>query len=119
MVSGYALTFGLAMVRTPRSSSWPGWSRGWRPAFTIRRSARPSSACSPAAAGPLLGGVLIQTTGMQNGWRWVFLVNLFLGMVEVPVAIKLLPRRQEPEEHGLDPIGKNERKRRDRGSGPP
>ncbi len=56
---------------------------------------------------------------MQNGWRWVFLVNLFLGMVEVPVAIKLLPRRQEPEEHGLDPIGKNERKRRDRGSGPP
>ena len=57
------------------------------------------------AAGPLLGGVPIQTLGTHNGWRWVFLVNLFLGMVEVPVAIKLLPRRQEPEDHGLDLVG--------------
>lgn len=32
-------------------------------------------------------------------------VNLFIGAVELPVAIKLLPRRHEPEDHQLDPIG--------------
>lgn len=57
------------------------------------------------AAGPLLGGLLIQGIGTQDGWRRVFLVNLFIGAAELPVAIKLLPRRQGPEEHKLDPFG--------------
>ena len=33
------------------------------------------------AVGPVLGGVLIQTIGIHDGWRWVFLINLFLGLV--------------------------------------
>ena len=31
------------------------------------------------AAGPLLGGLLVQLAGVTDGWRWVFLVNLFIG----------------------------------------
>jgi EmrB/QacA subfamily drug resistance transporter len=57
------------------------------------------------ALGPLLGGVLIQLIGMSDGWRWVFGVNLFIGVAEIPVAIKALPRRHEPEEHALDVTG--------------
>jgi EmrB/QacA subfamily drug resistance transporter len=57
------------------------------------------------AAGPLLGGVIIDLTGMQDGWRWVFLVNLFIGAVAIPVALRKLPRREHPERHRLDPVG--------------
>jgi EmrB/QacA subfamily drug resistance transporter len=57
------------------------------------------------ALGPLIGGVLIQFTGMSDGWRWVFLVNLFIGVAEIPVAVKVLPRRREREEHDLDIVG--------------
>ncbi|HET6187024.1 MAG TPA: MFS transporter [Trebonia sp.] len=57
------------------------------------------------AVGPLLGGVIVQLAGVQDGWRWVFLVNLFIGIVAIPVAFRLLPSRHQPEEHGMDPIG--------------
>ena len=57
------------------------------------------------AAGPLLGGLLIELAGVQEGWRWVFLVNLFIGLVEVPVAFRLLPKRQQQERHQMDPLG--------------
>jgi MFS family permease len=57
------------------------------------------------AVGPLLGGAIIQFAGLQDGWRWIFLVNLFIGAVEVPAALKLLPRRHDKEEHALDPVG--------------
>jgi EmrB/QacA subfamily drug resistance transporter len=57
------------------------------------------------AVGPLLGGVLIAAAGVHDGWRWVFLINLFIGAAEIPVAVKLLPRRHDQEEHGLDLVG--------------
>lgn len=57
------------------------------------------------AVGPLLGGLIVQFAGVQDGWRWVFLVNLFIGVVVLPVAIHSLPRRHEPEEHQMDPVG--------------
>jgi EmrB/QacA subfamily drug resistance transporter len=57
------------------------------------------------AAGPLLGGVIIQLAGVDDGWRWVFLVNLFIGAIAVPVAIKMVPSRHEREDHRLDPLG--------------
>ena len=57
------------------------------------------------AVGPLLGGVIIQLAGVQDGWRWVFLVNLFIGAAVLPVAFRSLPSRHEPEEHGMDPAG--------------
>jgi EmrB/QacA subfamily drug resistance transporter len=57
------------------------------------------------AVGPLLGGVLVQLAGVTDGWRWVFLVNLFIGMAALPVAFRLLPSRHEEEEHRLDFAG--------------
>ena len=57
------------------------------------------------AAGPLLGGVLVQLAGVTDGWRWVFLVNLFIGMAALPVAFRLLPSRHDAEEHRLDFAG--------------
>ena len=43
------------------------------------------------ALGPLLGGLLIQAAGARDGWRWVFLVNVPIGLVAVPLAAWLLP----------------------------
>jgi EmrB/QacA subfamily drug resistance transporter len=42
---------------------------------------------SSAALGPVLGGVLVSAS-----WRWIFLVNLPLGVVAVVAGRKLLPR---------------------------
>ncbi|WP_413966382.1 MFS transporter [Actinacidiphila polyblastidii] len=43
------------------------------------------------AVGPLLGGLLIQAFGAQEGWRWVFYVNLPIGLAVLPAACRLLP----------------------------
>lgn len=45
------------------------------------------------ALGPLLGGLIIQAFGDENGWRLVFWVNLPIGVVTVIAAIILLPGR--------------------------
>ncbi|WP_051022471.1 MFS transporter [Nocardia pneumoniae] len=39
-----------------------------------------------AALGPVLGGVLV-----EFGWRWVFLVNVPIGLVAVVVGLRMLP----------------------------
>jgi len=44
------------------------------------------------AVGPLLGGLLIQVFGADAGWRAVFLVNVPIGLVLLPFAVKVLPR---------------------------
>jgi EmrB/QacA subfamily drug resistance transporter len=44
------------------------------------------------ALGPLAGGLLIEAAGVEHGWRWVFLVNVPIGLVAVPLAAALLPR---------------------------
>jgi EmrB/QacA subfamily drug resistance transporter len=55
------------------------------------------------AIGPLAGGLLIATIGESSGWRWVFLVNLVIGAVAVPAAIRLL--RNRPGRTGQRPDG--------------
>ncbi|HEX2905078.1 MAG TPA: MFS transporter [Jatrophihabitans sp.] len=60
------------------------------------------------AVGPLLGGSLIQLFGQQSGWRWVFFVNLPVGVVLLPLALRLLPGRDPDsrrEREQLDPVG--------------
>jgi EmrB/QacA subfamily drug resistance transporter len=59
------------------------------------------------AIGPLLGGALIAAFGTEHGWRWVFFINLPIGLVAMPLACRLLPRpeRGEQRSHDYDPVG--------------
>jgi len=58
------------------------------------------------AIGPLAGGLLIEAFGEQDGWRYVFLVNLPIGLVLLPFAWKLLPGRTPGRGNdSLDPVG--------------
>lgn len=44
------------------------------------------------ALGPLIGGLLIALIGPEYGWRAVFLINVPIGLVLVPLAYRWLPR---------------------------
>ncbi|MCX4472138.1 MFS transporter [Micromonospora sp. NBC_01655] len=58
------------------------------------------------AVGPLLGGLLIEAGGEQHGWRWVFFVNVPVGIVAVLLGWRLLPGRPAgAARHRLDPVG--------------
>jgi EmrB/QacA subfamily drug resistance transporter len=59
------------------------------------------------AVGPLLGGLLIQMFGADHGWRWVFFINLPIGLVAMPLAWRLLPapERGPRRRHDYDPLG--------------
>ncbi|MFF1789445.1 MFS transporter [Kitasatospora sp. NPDC058243] len=61
------------------------------------------------AVGPLLGGLLIHLFGPQNGWRWVFLVNLPIGVAALPIAYRLLPppppAASRAGHRDFDPVG--------------
>jgi EmrB/QacA subfamily drug resistance transporter len=58
------------------------------------------------AIGPLLGGLLIQLGGDEHGWRWVFFVNVPVGILAVVLGWRLLPGRPAGHDrHRLDPVG--------------
>jgi len=60
------------------------------------------------ALGPLIGGLLIQIFGESEGWRFVFFVNLPIGLIAVPFAMRLLPpasAEQRGQQHDLDLVG--------------
>jgi EmrB/QacA subfamily drug resistance transporter len=49
-----------------------------------------------AAVGPFLGGWLVD----GPGWRWVFLINVPLAALCVPVALRHVPESRDPAHHG-------------------
>ena len=57
------------------------------------------------ALGPLLGGLIIAGAGARDGWRWVFLVNLLIGAVALPLAAWQLPRAQSRVRRKFDLAG--------------
>lgn len=58
------------------------------------------------AAGPLIGGALISAAGTHDGWRWVFYVNVPVGLVALPLAWRLLPAPgPRSRRESLDPVG--------------
>ena len=58
------------------------------------------------AIGPLLGGLLIAAFGEHEGWRWVFYVNVPIGLVAIPLAWKLIPApHRDKKRQDLDPVG--------------
>jgi MFS family permease len=59
------------------------------------------------AIGPLLGGILILVFGAHDGWRAVFLVNLPVSLVLLPLAARYLPREPQRarQQLNLDTVG--------------
>ena len=53
----------------------------------------------------LLGGLIIAGAGTHSGWRWVFLVNLPIGAVALPMAAWQLPRARSHVRRQFDPAG--------------
>ncbi|MGP3637628.1 MFS transporter [Streptomyces sp. 24-1644] len=55
-----------------------------------------------AAIGPFVGGWLVD----GPGWRWVFLLNLPIAALCVPVALRHVPESRDPQAHGrFDVLG--------------
>ena len=54
------------------------------------------------ALGPLVGGLIIQASGADVGWRMVFDVNVPLGVLAVIAAVRLLPAGAENADTGAD-----------------
>ncbi|GAA4756424.1 MFS transporter [Nocardioides endophyticus] len=46
-----------------------------------------------SAIGPVLGGVIIALAGEENGWRWLFLVNVPIGLAALIAVLVMVPRR--------------------------
>ncbi len=53
-----------------------------------------------AAAGPPLGGVLVQAS-----WRWVFLVNVPIGIAAIVLGLRLLHEQRQPDAVAPDAVG--------------
>lgn len=51
------------------------------------------------AIGPLLGGFLVSSLGSDFGWRSVFLINVPIGLVVVPLAFMFLPSDKASSAH--------------------
>ena len=61
-----------------------------------------------SAAGPVIGGLIIALAGPENGWRWLFLVNVPLGLVALFFIARLVPSHPAEEQQGdtrLDTVG--------------
>jgi EmrB/QacA subfamily drug resistance transporter len=70
------------------------------------------------AVGPLLGGVLIAVFGAENGWRWVFFINVPIGLAAIVLGYRWIPASRTDREvatrgaavvghrrQSLDPVG--------------
>ena len=46
------------------------------------------------AAGPIVGGLILSLFGEQTGWRWVFYVNVPIGIAALVFAARLVPTKE-------------------------
>ncbi|MGH3963399.1 MAG: MFS transporter [Pseudonocardiaceae bacterium] len=46
------------------------------------------------AVGPVLGGLILTAAGGPEGWRWIFFVNVPIGLIALVAAARLVPSRQ-------------------------
>ncbi|MGB8961536.1 MAG: MFS transporter [Pseudonocardiaceae bacterium] len=60
------------------------------------------------AVGPVLGGLILSAAGEHEGWRWVFYVNVPIGLIALVAAWRLVPSRQrggQPIASQIDVVG--------------
>jgi EmrB/QacA subfamily drug resistance transporter len=58
------------------------------------------------AVGPLLGGVIIRLLGEEHGWRWIFFVNVPIGIACIALALRWVPEQAERRrQEDLDLVG--------------
>ncbi|MER5638494.1 MFS transporter [Kitasatospora sp. NPDC002227] len=53
------------------------------------------------ALGPVLGGLLVGSVG----WRWIFLVNVPVGLLALALTHRHIPESRAPRPRRLDPVG--------------
>ena len=53
------------------------------------------------ALGPIVGGALVDSLG----WRWVFLVNVPVGLLALALTAMFVPESRAPRPRRLDPVG--------------
>jgi EmrB/QacA subfamily drug resistance transporter len=53
------------------------------------------------ALGPIVGGALVSTAG----WRWIFLINLPLGIAAIALLRRFVPESRAPTPRRFDPVG--------------
>ncbi|MCM2419281.1 MFS transporter [Streptomyces sp. RKAG293] len=53
------------------------------------------------AAGPVLGGLLVQTVG----WRSIFWINLPVGLLALALTARYVPESRAPKARRVDPVG--------------
>jgi EmrB/QacA subfamily drug resistance transporter len=53
------------------------------------------------ALGPLVGGALVSSLG----WRWIFLINLPLGLAAILLTLRFVPESRAPRPRRVDPVG--------------
>ena len=58
-----------------------------------------------SALGPIVGGLIIEALGNETGWRWVFAVNLPIGVIALVAAAVLLPSIAEGKKASTDGVG--------------
>ncbi|MFM9919982.1 MFS transporter [Lacisediminihabitans sp. H27-G8] len=58
-----------------------------------------------SALGPVVGGLLIQALGTATGWRYIFFVNLPIGVIALVAAVIVLPKLVAGEKASMDVIG--------------
>lgn len=49
-----------------------------------------------SAIGPVLGGLIIAAFGTEHGWRYIFLINVPIGLVALFFIVRTVPGRREP-----------------------
>jgi EmrB/QacA subfamily drug resistance transporter len=58
------------------------------------------------AIGPVTGGAILALAGEQDGWRWIFFVNVPIGVVALVLAARLLPKGGGSGQRGhIDLVG--------------
>ncbi len=57
------------------------------------------------ALGPVLGGAILALADGEDGWRWIFYVNVPVGLLALVLALRLLPRDTQSGGLRLDVVG--------------